>query len=259
MRSMNFRFFVIAAAIIGLTGCATAPSLQSARPASANDRRISLAKSETAAKTDHVTKHLNADGSVIYSQNFGGGGVSLGLLLGPLGVAANMKMIDGVTSADAVRLKGKLGLDPVRAFQEAASITHFAIGTPANQGDVTVTPYVLVSKTNESTVHISSVVLFEGVDDQKKWVKRYQYQLPGKYTLDELAALDATQVSSVQTARANAYALLLKHVAEESDATVSQERRIIFKSAYLSPRFEFEMAGVAAVDAQDIQYRITKN
>jgi len=274
IRSIQAAFWTLAVA--GLAGCVSAPSLQGVRPTPSQNQKYGLAKSGFVATTNHMTQHLNADQSVVYFQNQGGGGVGLGLLLGPIGVAANMKMIEGVTTADVEKLKGKIPLNPEMAFQRAAFVANFPVQASANESDVKIAPYVLVSKTNESTVHISSIVLFEGMDGQTKWLRRYQYQLPGKYTLDELAAFDAMKASAVQTASVNAYTALLKHVAEETDASIVKEQKITFKSPYLSPRFEFEMTGsliganegrvwvrtafgVIAVDPSDIRYEITKN
>ena len=223
-----------------------------------------------------MTKHLDESKSIVYFQNQGGGGAGLGLLLGPLGVAANMKMIDGVTAADVEKLKGRLNLSPEDALQQAAASTNFSIQISPTQGDVKVSPFLLVSKTNETTVHISSVVLFEGTDGQSKWARRYQYQLPGKYTLDELSTLPEVEASGIQAASVTAYAALLKHIAEEKEAAIALERKITFKSSYITPRFDFEMmgsligekdgrvwvrmvTGVVAVEPSEIQYQITKN
>lgn len=274
MQSIRAACLIIA--ITSVMGCATAPSLQGARPASSRTLKYGLAKSEIAAKADHMNQHLNESKSVTYFQNQGGGGAGLGLLLGPLGVIANVKMIESTTTADVEKIKGKINLNPEVAFQQAAIATNFSVQNSANPGDVKVTPYVLISKTDQSTLHISSVVFLEGVDEQRKWTRRYQYQLPGKYTLDELSKLSTTNAAEVQAASVNAYASLLKQITEETDSTIASEKRIVFKSPYLSPRFELEMngsligesngrvwvrsvLGVAAIDPASIQYQVAKN
>lgn len=274
MRSIRAAYLAIATT--ALVGCATAPSLQGARPTSSENQTYGLAKSDAVTRSDHMTKHLDEGKSIVYFQNQGGGGVGLGLLLGPLGVAANIKMIDGVTAADVEKLKGRLNLNPEAALQQAAASTNFSIQISRTQGDVKVSPFLLVSKTNEATVHISSVVLFEGVDGQNKWARRYQYQLPGKYTLDELTTLPAAKASGIQAASVTAYAALLKHIAEETEAAIALERKVTLRSSYITPRFDLEMmgsligekegrvwvrmvTGVVAVEPSEIQYQLTKS
>lgn len=276
MRSIRVACLAVAVAVTGLVGCGTAPPLQGARPAAAPEQKYGLARSEAVARTDHTTLHLNESKSIVYFQNQGGGGLALGLLLGPLGVAANVKAIEGVTTADAEKLKGRIEVDPEAALQQAASAVGFPIQSAAGTGDVKVTPYVLVSKTNETTVHVSSILLFEGTGGQGKWVRRYQYQLPGRYTVADLSASAGPGSPGLQAASVAAYASLLKHVADEKDAAIALERRITFKSPYMTPRFEFELMGslvgekegrvwvrtmsaVTAVDPSDIQYRVAKN
>lgn len=271
----SIRLTLSSLVLAALVGCGTMPPLQGARPASAQQQHYGLARSEVVAKTDHMTQHLDEGKSVVYFQNQGGGGVALGLL-GPLGVAANIKMIEGVTAGDVEKLKGRIKLDPQLAVQQAALAEDFALQSVAVPSDVKVSPFVQISKTNETTLHVSSVLLFEGMDGQSKWTRRYQYQLPGSYTLDELSTLTPDRVASLQAASMNAYASLLRHVVGERDEAIAQERKITFKSAYMAPRFEFEMAGslvgekegrvwvrtmggVTAVDPAYIQYQAGTN
>lgn len=270
------RLVGLAVATAALVGCGTAPTLQGARPASAQNQQYGLAKSEVVARTDHMTQHLDDGKSIVYYQNQGGGGAGLGLLLGPLGVAANVKMIESVTTGDVEKLKGHIRLNPEAALQQAAAATSFALQPTSAAGSVNVTPYVLVSKTDETTFNVSSIVLFEGVDGEKKWTRRYQYELPGKYTLDSLAAFTDASSAELQSASVAAYAALLRHIADEKDAAIAQEKKITFTSAYMTPRFEFEMMGslvgekegrvwvrtvfgVIAIAPADIQYQIARD
>lgn len=269
------KFILVAIVALLITGCATAPALQGARPAASIDHQYGLAKSDLVEKTDHMTKHLNVDSSVVYFQNQGGGGAGLGILLGPFGVAANMRMIDSITTSDVDKLKGKILLNPVQAFQQAAATNGFPVQLSATTNDIKVTPYILVSKTDQLKISISSIVLFEGTTGQSKWVRRYQYQLPENYTLDELSTFDEGKMLEIQAASVNAFSSLLMHIKGESDVAILNEPKITFKSPYLSPRFDFEMMGsliaesdgrvwvrttfgVAAIDPSYIQYHTSK-
>ncbi|WP_188564951.1 hypothetical protein [Undibacterium terreum] len=222
-----------------------------------------------------MTKPLDPQQSVVYKQNQGGGGAGLGLLLGPIGVAANMKMIETKTDEDVARLKGKLGFIPSVALQQAASASGFSLQSVAGTQDVQVTPYILVSKTNETTVHVSAMILVESPGHPAKWSRSYRYQLAGKYSLDELATADAARNAALQEQATQAYGALLRHMNDESDASISQETAITFLSPYLTPRFEFEQRGslirvdtnrvwvrttveVAAVAPTDLSYKVVK-
>lgn len=274
MRLIHSAFVAIVST--ALIGCAsTPPQMQAARPASALTQSYGLAKIEAVGVTNHMQQPLDSEQSVIYFQNQGGGGAGLGLLLGPVGVLANIKMIQGVTDSDVAKLKGKLTVDPKAALQEAQLATQSPLRIAATPGDVKVSPFLLVSKTSETTVQLSSVLMFEGTEGQAKWNRRYQYQLPGKYTLEQLSTLSPSSLADVQSASVAAYAALLKHIAEEQPAAIAAERPVTLKSAFISPRFELEMQGtligekdqriwvrtigsVIAVEPSDIKYQLSK-
>ncbi|MEN6621885.1 MAG: hypothetical protein ABFD50_10085 [Smithella sp.] len=98
MKSIRVTFLVIA--VTSLLGCVTAPSLQSARPVQSQNQKYGLAKSNIADTSNHVTRYLNTEQSIVYLQNQGG---SDGLgLLGPFGVLAHIKMIEAVTIHNAI-------------------------------------------------------------------------------------------------------------------------------------------------------------
>lgn len=264
-------------ATAALVGCASGPiPMQGARPASAMTKSYGLGKIEAVTTTNHMQQHLDDDMSVVYFQNQGGGGVGLGLLLGPIGVLANVKMIQGVTEGDVAKLKGKLTVDPKAALQEAQRTTQSPLQIAATPGDVKVAPFLLVSKTDDATIQLSSVLMLEGMDGQTKWNRRYQYQLPGKYTLEQLSSLPAASVADIQSASIAAYGALLKHIAQEQQPAIALERRVTVKSAFLTPRFDFELQGtligekdqrlwirtpasVYAVDPSDVKYELTKS
>ena len=108
-------------AVASLVGCGTPPTYKLRPVTGQSPGTFSLAHSKVVEDERHGTRHLDAAKSIVYSQNFGGGGAALGLLLGPLGVAANISMIDSNTEADAVRLRGKLTLAPRELFLAAAT------------------------------------------------------------------------------------------------------------------------------------------
>jgi hypothetical protein len=239
---------LLASVLTLLTACGTPPALQGVPAADANPR-YAVARSQAVQRTDHMTQHLDSGKTIVYFQNFGGGGVGLGLL-GPLGVAANIGMIGDVTKSDVARLQGKVALNAEAAFQQAAREAGFPLQAQASPQELQVTPYLFVSKTNESTVNVSSALIVEGKTAAGPWSGRYLYQLPGDHTLATLAAMDEAKKTALQADATTGFASLLRHLSSESKAAIDKEQKITFKSAYLTPRFEFEQIG-SLIAAQD--------
>ena len=257
------------------TGCATVPPLQTAPP-SPTSVTYGFGTSPILAKGDHMTQPLNAAKSVYYFQNQGGGGAGLGLLLGPIGVASNVKMIESTTMGDVKKLYGKFAVDAEAQFREVATKAGFAVAASARPGDVRLMPYLLVSKTDPGTVHISPVIRLEGGEGKKTWAKFYRYQLAGKYTVDELVALDDARKAAIREQSAAAFTSLLAHMQGETDAEIAKEQRIVAKSQYMTPRFNFDVVGslagqrdglvwvrtslgVTAVQPGSIEYQVVEN
>lgn len=259
-----------------ITACAsTPPALQGARPAALARQGLGLAPSAELQQTSHMKQHLDAAKSVVYFQNQGGGGAGLGVLLGPLGVAANISMIEGVTQADLARLKGRIRLDPAASFQQAAAELGMTVAATAGANDTRATPYLLVSKTDEHTLHLGSALWLEGQVAGQPWRGRYLYQLPLQYTVDSLAALDDAGQARLQAEARQGFAALLGQIQRDTPEAMAHEPRLSFTSAYLSPRFEFEQPGsliglkdgmvwlrsfngVQAVQASQVSYKLDK-
>lgn len=73
------------------------------------------------ASANHMMRPLNDTNTILYEQSFGGGGVGLGVLLGPLGVAANIAAIEGRTEKEAALLHDKVGINPQELLKQALS------------------------------------------------------------------------------------------------------------------------------------------
>ena len=249
----RFSMVLVGLSALVLAGCASPPVLQAAkpeRPPSATAAQYSVAQSPLLQQTNHMTQHVNAEKNIVYFQNQGGGGVGLGLLLGPLGVAANISMIEGVTKADVAQIQGKVQVNPETAFQQAAQTTGFPLTAPGHASEAQVTPYLLITKTDETTVHIASCVIVESKTGDKPWTGRYLYQLPTAYSLASLAAMDAPKTAALRTEATDGFGQLLRHIATETAASTGKEPKITFKSGFLTPRIVFEQAG-SLVNVQD--------
>lgn len=240
------RWFILALIFVSLAGCASIPPMQKATFNNSNsEKNLAYARPDLTAQLSHLQKGINEDNTLLYFQNFGGGGLALGLM-GPFGVMANMKMIETNTNNDAAQLHGKPMPDPHQAFQQAAENLNVSIASQATPQDIRITPTILISKTTPSDFHISALLFIEGGVDKGKWTHRYQYQLSGPYSFEQLTNLSPAKVNVIQAQAVEGFAALLEQVKAETDASIANEKKITFESAYFSPRFTYEMLGTLA-------------
>ncbi len=226
-----------------LTACAGTPPLQAPRPSTLASRPMALAPSAAVQQTGHLQQHLDAARTIVYSQNFGGGGAGLGVLLGPLGVAANIAMIETTTQADTAQLQGRLQVEPLASFRQAAADLGWTLAASAGPQDVRATPYLLISKTEPGMLHVGAALALEADQAGQPWRGRYLVQLPLQYSPEQLAALDDAGQQQLRAETQRGFAVLLRQLQRDTPDAAAQEPRLTFQSAYLTPRFEFEQTG----------------
>lgn len=232
----------VLAVMVAVSGCASAPPAPSLRPKLPNENGYVLSKSALTQQTSHVQRHLDEDKSVVYSQSFGGGGAAVGLLLGPLGVLANIKAIEATTDADMLILKGQVDPRPVLLFTEVAK----AMGWPllegaAAAGQPQVTPYVLILKTDTDELTIGSVLTIEQGEPVSRW--QYFYVLPTRYTVRQLGALSQAEKDELRNGIKKGYGELLAFIDAQSPARLAQEKPASFEAKFLSPMQSFALDG----------------
>lgn len=236
---------------IALAGCVTPPRLMPAK--TAIDAPYTVTRSELLDRTSHMSMHVDQKRQVLYHQSSGGGGAAVGLLLGPLGVAANVSMIEAVTKADVARLKDKLDLEPLQVFREAVGAESI-VPSPPGASQIRLTPYVYITKAKEDRVLVSSALLVErGVGDEQ-WTGRMMYQLPTEYTIDRLASLDGSGQQRLRSEVREGFRELLKHVSAREQALLPQERAIKFRSEFFDARFDAEFSGDLLQEAPDMAW-----
>lgn len=236
-------------AIASLAGCGTPPTYKARPITGQSPGTFSLAHSKAVEDERHAVRHLDAGKSIVYTQNFGGGGLALGLLLGPLGAAANAGMIDSNTEADAVRLRGKLTLAPRELFLDAATREGLEVvgdAAPSVPGRTHATPYLFVSKTDNERLLTAVAVRLEHGQGAEQWSGVYMYQLPSSYKLDELARPTPEMQARLGAEAAQGFSALTAFIAKEGPAKDGQaparpEKDFTYKSDLLTPRFEIEM------------------
>lgn len=242
------RAICLLALALTVTGCATPPSFQSSQPLT-SEQSYSLSRSALLDQTSQTIAHLDSDRDILYMQEFGGGGVVTGLLFGPLGVAANVAMINAQTESDAELLKNKIGIKPRDVFIERAQQKALKLSDSA---EAKITPYLYVLKTNGEQMLVATALLIEQGDGKSKWTGKYMYQLPEKYSKQELANLDTSQRQQLSADVRQGFDVLLDYITNERPAM--GERTITFKSDFLAPRLDFDLTGALISQNDDVAW-----
>jgi hypothetical protein len=231
-----------------LSACVSAPPIQ--QPIKFDSAAsYELFRSPVLDQTNHTLQHLNQSKDILYYQTYGGGGVGLGLL-GPLGVAANIKMIESNTMKDVALLKDKVPVAPSQVFSNAAAKAGISIQSNAGN-NVRLNPYLLIEKTENNVIMLASAILVEGADAKSKTPYKYLIQLPLTYSVETLSALDAAKSQELETAVGNGFLALFSRMKDEASANPESEQKIKVTSEFLSPRFAFEMQGSLIEKDQD--------
>jgi hypothetical protein len=224
-----------------LSGCATHVPQMLAVPKMEGERTHVLAHSPLLDQTDHMNGSLDERRVIRYNQQFGGA-VALGVLLGPLGVAANIAAINSNTDSDIAALKGKLQLDPVALFDEAGKAAAGLELKP--NGSTQLSPYFYVSKMEDESLALASALIVTVPQGDKNWVGTYFYQLPMKLGKAELAAgLSAEKQATLQQYAREGFGALAALYRDDAAGKLVDLADITFQSDFVTPRFKFDMLG----------------
>ena len=172
----------------------------------------------------------------------------MGLLLGPAGVLANQAMIESNTEADARKLAGKIAVDPVRSFSEAARSQGITLVESGAQAQVT--PYLQVTKVTETSLNIAVALIHEPVAGSPS---KYMLQLPGTYGVEELASMSPAQAEQLNASIDGGFQQLTMFFAKEGPETAGGQR-IKYKSAFMTPRMEFTLEGAVAAKDENVTW-----
>ena len=238
MQKMKLLGCLLFAAI--LSGCASAPVFQASVPKTTNLSGFELGRSPILDVTNHLIQHTNSGKDILYSQNFGGGGVALGLL-GPLGVAANIGMINSNTTKDVESIKDKITLSPKNIFSQVAS-KELINGENSGKVKPQISPYIYLIKIDDEKILMAAGLIVDQSED--KWTGKYLYQLAQSTTLKEIAKLDDEGMKRLEMAVADGYEKILKQIKSEQIQTSQTGKQILFKSSFFTPRIEIESIGM---------------
>lgn len=240
---MKKKFIPLAIVSIFMTGCATV-EYQSPPPLTTNQITHEISKSHLLTQTNNTLKHLNPNEDILYQQNFGGGGVAVGVLLGPFGAMANAAAIESNTEDDIDLLKGKLTFIPSELFKKSAS-QHQVELVNGNENSIKLSPYIYVSKTeNEQLLFASALIVETNPGEKNNWLGKYMYQTTIKMPKSDIAdGVNDSEHTLLKTELEKGFDELVRLYTEDRKGNLKKEQELTFISDFVSPRFNFEMVG----------------
>lgn len=229
-------------AAMALAGCASVQPYQSMQARAVSNHYVVAAYP---GAPDYMHGFLDGERSVWYTQNQGGGGVAVGLLFGPLGVAANIAAIKKHTEADLAAFQGKVPIDASRLFAEAAT------GVPrltaaGGDGASAVSPLLLVEKLDDEHVRFAALLYVTGTEAGKSWVRQYIYEVPEVYSSAQLTrGLDAMQLQQLAADTRLGFGWTATTFADDLAGAFHPDHKAVLRSEFVTPRIEIAMSGYA--------------
>lgn len=225
-------------------GCGGKPQFLKVPTVQQTPTDFQIGRSALLDATNHTVGFLDENKNVLYYQTFGGGGVTLGLLLGPLGVAANISAIESQTKEDLAALNGKFALDPVALFAQSHADTGLNIREGNSPTLAEITPYFYVTKGENEVLLMASSILVDYNKLGFNWVGKYMTQLPLTFTKQKVAeGLSAEELQELKVAIVNGYKESIKLYQLDKSDQLPSLKSVTFTSEFASPRFNFEMLG----------------
>jgi len=226
-----------------MSGCATV-QYQSPPPLTTNHVTHEIAKSSLLSQTGHTLMHLNQSGDILYQQNFGGGGAGLGILLGPIGVMANIAAIESNTEGDVELLQDKLVFNASELFKKSLD-KHQMKTFDGNSESIKLSPYIYVSKTEDEQLLFASALIVETQPGKKSnWLGKYMYQTSLKIAKSDIAdGVNKEEYRLLKFEIEKGFDKLALLYFEDRKGNLKTEQALTFLSDFVSPRFNLEMVG----------------
>lgn len=236
------RSSLLAAMPLLLVACVSVPPFQTAKQANV-PTSYSLGGLKDDEASDNMHRFLDDKHAVLYSQMQGGGGVAVGLLLGPLGAAANAAAIKSQTEKDAVLLKDKLSIDAPGMFSASmARVQGFDAVAPGQAPSLA--PALLVQKIDDAHVRVASMLQVTSGPAGKENKRRYVYVAPQVYSKDQLAAgLNQEQLGHLSADLRTGFDWIASTYAVDVGGGFPAMAQGKVRSEFVMPRFTSPLAG----------------
>ena len=235
MRITNILISILAAMLI--SGCANNLRFQDSPPATQNES-INYSINSTIKSESEIfsqARTITPTSPIYYYQNYGGGGVIVGALFGPIGVLTNMAMINSNTDNDIAALSGKISLDPIEITKQAITQNEKFVESKSPANDFLISPYIIIVKGDNESLHFSSVVdVASGA-----WKGRYSYHLASRLPLSKLTSgLSPAEASKIKADIEHGFQQALALFESDIAGTLQPMKEISFYSEPVSPRIK---------------------
>jgi hypothetical protein len=244
---MKFSTGLVLAVLTAVASVAHArgPKVMPSPQLAADEKQIVAALLPTEANGTHMIRPLNADNTIIYEQNFGGGGAGVGVLLGPLGVAANIAAIKGRTEKESAELFGKLSLEVLPVATAALEAQGLALADPADASRALIKPAVHLTSIDGDNVQCSVSLFVDHNPAGRKWTGRYVYQLPPTFARSAIVAgLPEAELEQLRQQVAAGFGEVARLYAADARGELKHDKQVKFWSDYLSMRFDYPFIGM---------------
>jgi hypothetical protein len=235
-----FKKIIAGLCLVALAGCVT---LQPYKPAQGLGMGHAFAVGPYPVQLDYMHGFLDRGHTVLYMQNQGGGGAAVGLLLGPLGVAANIAAIKKQTQRDLASLQDKLSIDAGHLFVDSVA------GNPGLTLDggasaPMVSPVLLAEKVDETHVRFAALLHVQGMQGGKAWTRQYVYETQDVYTPQQLAqGLAPAQMERLSADAREGFSWAVATLATDVAGTFHPLEKQVLRSTFVTPRTEIPLNG----------------
>jgi hypothetical protein len=244
---MKFSTCLALATLTGIASLAHArgPKVMPSPQLAADEKQVVTALLPTEASATHMIRPLNTENTIVYEQNFGGGGAGVGVLLGPLGVAANIAAIKGRTEKESGEIFGRLSLDVLPVAIAAVEAQGLALTDPADASRALIKPALHLISVDGENVQCSVSLFVDHNPAGRKWTGRYVYQLPPTFARSAIAAgLPEVDLEQLRQHIAAGFTEVARLYAADSRGELKGDKQVKFWSDYLSMRFDYQYIGM---------------
>ena len=243
LSTMNNKLISSIFAVLLISGCSTIKN-QLPHPIMGDDAVHEISQSNLLSLTNNHLMHINERGDILYFQNFGGGGVVVGLLFGPFGALANSSAINANTIKDVDLLNNKMAFNPIELFKRSVKKQHFEV-VEGNEKAISLSPYIYITKTKDEQLLFSSALVVE-TDRGKKsgWIGRYMYQTAVQMTKSDIAdGVNNEEYELLESALEIGFDELARLYLEDLKGNLSAEGTITLVSSLITPRANISIRG----------------
>jgi hypothetical protein len=245
VRLLREASFALALITFVCVSYARGPAAMPSPQLSAGERHVVTPLLATEAAVNHMMRPLNAENTIVYEQNFGGGGATAGVLFGPLGVAANIAAIKGRTERESQELFGKVAIDVMALANEALGANGIERGESGDVALALIKPSLRIVSVDGTHVQCAVTILVDHKPASRKWTGSYVYQLSPTFTRAALAqGLGEAEIEPLRQQIATGFATLAQLYVADARGELKHDKQVKFWSDFLSMRFDFQFVGM---------------